>query len=80
MNSLDKFSHLCRGYFPKGGGEVEIVCEPIREIHSSNLTDLGEVCNITGRSFVAGVLPIKVMYMHGKSVFGSLNRLLGLCL
>ncbi|XP_007934322.1 RNA 3'-terminal phosphate cyclase [Orycteropus afer afer] len=49
-----------RGYYPKGGGEVIIRMNPIKQLNPINLTDRGSVTKIYGRSFVAGVLPFKV--------------------
>ena len=51
-----------RGYFPRGGGEVHIRVNPVKELKPINLTESGDVVNIWGWSFVAGNLPIKVNF------------------
>ncbi|XP_074640678.1 RNA 3'-terminal phosphate cyclase-like [Tubulanus polymorphus] len=51
-----------RGYYPRGGGEVVLRTRPIRFLKPVNLTDPGTVVRITGRAFVAGVLPIKIAH------------------
>ena len=60
MKTIDFFNNFCRGYFPKGGGEVRITAEPVRFIRPINITDAGHLTRITGRAFTAGVLPVKV--------------------
>ncbi|XP_045777376.1 RNA 3'-terminal phosphate cyclase [Maniola jurtina] len=54
---------LRRGYFPKGGGHVRVEVSPVRSLRSINLTERGTVKEITGTSFVAGTLPIKLAYL-----------------
>ncbi|XP_021340128.1 RNA 3'-terminal phosphate cyclase-like, partial [Mizuhopecten yessoensis] len=49
-----------RGYFPKGGGEVEITSYPVKYLKPVTMMDVGKVVKIYGRAFVAGDLPIKV--------------------
>ncbi|XP_033737570.1 RNA 3'-terminal phosphate cyclase-like [Pecten maximus] len=49
-----------RGYFPKGGGEVEITSYPVKCLKPVTMMDVGQVVRIYGRAFVAGALPIKV--------------------
>lgn len=49
-----------RGYFPKGGGEVELNISPVASLSSVSLTKFGSVVHIWGRSYVAGILPINV--------------------
>lgn len=49
-----------RGYFPKGGGEVELQISPVTTLSPINITKFGSLTRIWGRSYVAGVLPIKV--------------------
>ncbi|XP_033115058.1 RNA 3'-terminal phosphate cyclase-like, partial [Anneissia japonica] len=52
-----------RGYFPKGGGTIIVSCEPVKCIKPLNLTNPGHLIDISGRAFVAGVLPIKVKFI-----------------
>ncbi len=49
-----------RGYYPKGGGEVVLKVNPVKELSPINLTERGNITKIYGRAFVAGVLPFKV--------------------
>ncbi|KAK7126749.1 hypothetical protein R3I94_018061 [Phoxinus phoxinus] len=49
-----------RGYYPKGGGEVVIKVNPVKELSPINLTERGNITKIYGRAFVAGVLPFKL--------------------
>lgn len=44
-----------RGYFPKGGGEIELKIQPVRgPIPAVTLTNRGDVTRIMGRAYVAG--------------------------
>lgn len=49
-----------RGYYPKGGGEVMVKINPVKELTPLSLTERGTITKIHGRAFVAGVLPIKM--------------------
>ncbi|XP_069125935.1 RNA 3'-terminal phosphate cyclase-like isoform X1 [Argopecten irradians] len=55
-----------RGYFPKGGGEVQITSYPVKCLSPVTFMDVGQVVRIYGRSFVAGALPIKVAHIMQK--------------
>jgi len=48
------------GFYPRGGGEVVVEASPISSLRSVELLDRGNVVQITGRSFVAGTLPVRV--------------------
>uniref|UniRef100_A0A673IWD3 RNA 3'-terminal phosphate cyclase n=1 Tax=Sinocyclocheilus rhinocerous TaxID=307959 RepID=A0A673IWD3_9TELE len=48
------------GYYPKGGGEVVLKVNPVKELSPINLTERGNITKIYGRAFVAGVLPFKL--------------------
>lgn len=48
-----------RGYFPRGGGEVTVNVEPVRQFNSVTMLDPGPVREVFGWSFVAGSLPVK---------------------
>ncbi|ELT99109.1 hypothetical protein CAPTEDRAFT_183136 [Capitella teleta] len=63
-----------RGYFPKGGGAVEVRVHPILHLQPINLTDFGKITCIRGRSFVAGVLPIKVAHATSRSAQNLIQR------
>lgn len=52
---------LRRGYYPKGGGELQLSTKPVPFIKAVQITDRGEVTEVRGRAFVAGVLPVKVI-------------------
>ena len=49
-----------RGYFPRGGGEIKVQVSPLKQINPINMTNFGTIKRITGRAFVAGVIPFKV--------------------
>ncbi|XP_032426939.1 RNA 3'-terminal phosphate cyclase-like [Xiphophorus hellerii] len=49
-----------RGYYPKGGGEVVVTAQPLKELQPVSMTDRGNITKIHGRAFVAGVLPFKL--------------------
>jgi len=51
---------LRRGYYPKGGGEVHVRVPAVKSISPIDLTSRGEIVRFRCRSFVAGVLPVKV--------------------
>ena len=50
----------CRGFYPKGGGEVNFGCSPVEKIPPITLLDRGKVTRVFGISYVAGTLPVKV--------------------
>ncbi|XP_068176524.1 RNA 3'-terminal phosphate cyclase [Antennarius striatus] len=49
-----------RGYYPKGGGEVMVTVNPVKELQPVVMTERGNITKIYGRAFVAGVLPFKL--------------------
>ncbi|XP_029904620.1 RNA 3'-terminal phosphate cyclase [Myripristis murdjan] len=49
-----------RGYYPKGGGEVVVTVNPVKELSPVTMTERGNITKIYGRAFVAGVLPYKL--------------------
>lgn len=52
-----------RGYFPKGGGQVIIEASPVNGfLKPVWIMEPGQVVEITGRSYVAGVLPMKMAH------------------
>lgn len=53
--------HLIRkGYYPKGGGLVKLLAQPVRELRPMTLNDFGELKRIDIISSVNGTLPIRV--------------------
>lgn len=53
-------SGVCRGFYPRGGGEVIVEATPISLLRNIELLDRGNIIQVTGRAFVAGTLPVKV--------------------
>ncbi|CAN9500839.1 unnamed protein product [Ophioblennius macclurei] len=49
-----------RGFYPKGGGVVSVTVQPIKRLQPVVMVTRGDVTKITGRAFVAGVLPFKL--------------------
>ena len=49
-----------RGYYPKGGGEIHVTVNPVKQLKPLVLLQRGTLSKITGRAYVAGVLPFKV--------------------
>lgn len=54
---------VVRGYYPKGGGEVVVTVNPVKELQPVTMTERGTITKIYGRAFVAGVLPSKVNFL-----------------
>nr|CAB3265815.1 RNA 3'-terminal phosphate cyclase-like [Phallusia mammillata] len=63
-----------RGYFPRGGGEVTVQASPVRQLRPINMTNFGTIRRITGRAFVAGVIPFKIAQQMAKSATSVLWR------
>lgn len=55
------FQFVYRGYYPKGGGQVVINTQPLKQLQPITMTEPGQVTKITGMAFVAGVLPFHVI-------------------
>ncbi|XP_039759242.1 RNA 3'-terminal phosphate cyclase [Pararge aegeria] len=64
---------LRRGYFPKGGGQVRVEVKPVQCLKRIDLTDRGDVKEITGTSFVAGSLPIKLSHLMAEGAKRELS-------
>ena len=62
LNNKDTAMPLffCRGFFPRGGGEVVVTPSPVQSLSPVCITDPGHVTKVTINSFVAGAVPIKV--------------------
>ncbi|XP_033222086.1 RNA 3'-terminal phosphate cyclase isoform X2 [Belonocnema kinseyi] len=52
------FSVIKRGYYPAGGGEFHLRIKPVKHLNAVDLTNPGIPSQITGWSYVAGVVPI----------------------
>jgi len=46
-----------RGFFPRGGGKVEILCKPLSQLRPFNLVDYGNVTKVVIRSITGGKCP-----------------------
>jgi len=55
-----EFEVVRKGFFPKGGGEVNFFLSPVKQLKSITMTDPGVVESIIGWSFAAGTLPVRV--------------------
>nr|CAG4638443.1 EOG090X05X4 [Cyclestheria hislopi] len=51
-----------RGFYPKGGGEVQLFVTPVPKLKAVLLDAKQKITAITGFSFVAGTIPIRVAY------------------
>ena len=70
---------LTRGYFPKGGGHVEVECQPwTKPLSALDLTDRGTIQHIHIRSFHAGKLPKHLAVQMAKSAEKYLQQHLDL--
>jgi len=49
-----------KGFFPKGGGEVNLFLNPVKQLQALNMREVGVVQSISGWSFCAGSLPLRV--------------------
>ncbi|XP_078656652.1 RNA 3'-terminal phosphate cyclase-like [Branchiostoma floridae x Branchiostoma belcheri] len=63
-----------RGYYPKGGGEVRITTSPVAMVSPITLMDRGQITKVTGRSWVAGSLPVKLAHLAGKAATALIKR------
>ncbi|KAJ8925822.1 hypothetical protein NQ315_009673 [Exocentrus adspersus] len=68
------FSLTKRGYFPRGGGEVEVRVEPVKSLNAINMEEQGNITTIYGWSFVAGVLPISLAHQVADSATNALRN------
>lgn len=53
-----------RGYYPKGGGEIHVKVNPVKQLKPLQLLERGSIARITGRVYVAGVLPFRVCHLQ----------------
>jgi RNA 3'-terminal phosphate cyclase (ATP) len=55
-----EFEVARKGFFPKGGGEVNFFLSPVERLVAVDLTEVGRVTEVRGWAFTAGSLPAKV--------------------
>jgi len=55
-----EFEVVRKGFFPKGGGEVNFFMKPVKQLRPVTMTDPGVVQSVFGWSFSAGNLPVRV--------------------
>jgi len=55
-----EFEVVRKGFFPKGGGEVNFFQKPVKQLKPISMTDPGVVDSIMGWSFTAGNLPLRL--------------------
>jgi hypothetical protein len=54
------FLKFTRGFYPKGGGEVDLTVEPVKQLACVTLDQPQTIKCVHGISFVAGTIPIRV--------------------
>lgn len=55
-----EFEVVRKGFYPKGGGEVNFFLSPVHQLEAIDMTEVGEVTEVRGWSFTAGSLPVRV--------------------
>jgi len=55
-----EFEVVRKGFFPKGGGEVNFFLSPVKELRAIQMTEVGRITEVRGWSFSAGSLPVRV--------------------
>lgn len=63
-----------RGYFPKGGGIVKIIVNPIRVLNSVEMLVQGQINAVYGWSFVAGTLPMVIAEKSANAAVACLKH------
>ncbi|XP_065070059.1 RNA 3'-terminal phosphate cyclase-like isoform X2 [Rhopilema esculentum] len=63
-----------RGFFPKGGGEVNVTVNPVNSLLPVQMVDFGEVTLVRGMAYVAGVLPKKVANIMAKEATSIIRK------
>jgi len=61
------------GFYPKGGGRVRLIIEPVSKIEAKNFLERGELQEISGLSVVAN-LPIEIAERQKQSVIKYLKK------
>ena len=55
---------ICRGFYPKGRGEVIVSPTPVKELTPITLTEQGHLTSLKIHAFVAGAVRPQVHYPH----------------
>lgn len=63
-----------RGFFPAGGGIVDVTIHPVEQLSPVTLVDFGEIKRIWGEAYVAGVLPEKMAGEMARSAESILKK------
>eukprot|EP00455_Lapot_gusevi_P028252 TRINITY_DN3006_c0_g1_i1.p1 TRINITY_DN3006_c0_g1~~TRINITY_DN3006_c0_g1_i1.p1 ORF type:complete len:403 (-),score=91.55 TRINITY_DN3006_c0_g1_i1:12-1220(-) len=81
---LEKLFHVTfqlqinkRGFFPRGGGEVQLNVEPIQKLLAFDLTDPGHVVTVGGLAYCSGSLPESVATRMAQGASKKLSKALG---
>lgn len=69
------FDLVRRGYFPKGGGKVEIHVRPVTQLKAVELLEVGNLTSVYGWSFVAGNLPTHLSHTMANAASDKLNKI-----
>eukprot|EP00057_Strongylocentrotus_purpuratus_P006892 XP_011661366.1 PREDICTED: RNA 3'-terminal phosphate cyclase-like [Strongylocentrotus purpuratus] len=63
-----------RGYFPKGGGEIQVTAKPVHDLSPISLTEVGTITRVRGRAFVAGTLPRKLSQIMSNTASSVIKK------
>ncbi|KRT82383.1 hypothetical protein AMK59_4894 [Oryctes borbonicus] len=63
-----------RGYFPRGGGEVEVSIKPVSKLRPVQMLEQGQVTRLYGWSFVAGAVPLGIAHGMADAAESDLKR------
>ncbi|XP_046637601.1 RNA 3'-terminal phosphate cyclase-like [Daphnia pulicaria] len=66
-----------RGFYPKGGGEVDLTVEPVKQLSCVTLDQPQTIKCVHGISFVAGTIPIRVANEMASSATSKIQNSLG---
>jgi len=55
-----EFEVVRKGFFPSGGGKVNLFINPVKKLKAITMTEPGKILSITGWSFCAGNLPLRL--------------------
>eukprot|EP00039_Didymoeca_costata_P017726 m.330317 g.330317 ORF g.330317 m.330317 type:complete len:167 (+) comp16581_c0_seq2:531-1031(+) len=66
-----------RGYFPRGGGVVQVTVQPVEELTPITMTQMGNITDVNIRSFIAGRLPIRIANETAAAACQTLEQYFG---